>query len=191
MGGSFDPIHLGHLRAAENAREALSLEKVLFIPAGQPPHKPQGTVSSAVDRFSMVALGTAGHAVFVPDDLEIRRGGPSYTAETLDELAKGRPDAEIFLIVGADTLPEMKSWREPERIFALCTVAVASRPSDGGGGPAHGGEAPNGARVVAVPGPGLPLSATAVRQRVREGRSVRYLVPDPVADYIAKRRLYA
>jgi nicotinate-nucleotide adenylyltransferase len=90
----------------------------------------------------------------------------------------------VFLIVGSDTLPEMASWREPRRIFELCTVAVAGRP---GNGP---GEAPAGARVVAVPGPELPLSASDVRQRAREGRSVRYLVPDAVADYIEARRLY-
>jgi nicotinate-nucleotide adenylyltransferase len=186
MGGTFDPIHLGHLRAAENAREALALERVLFVPAGLPPHKPAGALSSATDRFAMVALAAATHPLFVPADLEIRRDGPSYTAETLTELARERPEDELYLIVGADTLPEMSTWREPERVFSLCTVAVAARP----GGNDGKGTAPAGARVVAVPGPGLGVSATTVRQRVREGQSVRYLVPDAVADYIAKRRLY-
>lgn len=184
LGGSFDPIHLGHLRAAENAREALGLEQVRFVPAGEPPHKPKGGLSGAEDRLAMVRLATASNPAFAVSDLEVRRDGPSYTVETLLAIAAEPEGHEVFLIVGSDTLPEMESWREPQRIFELCTVAVAARPG------ALAGKAPVGARVVTVPGPELPLSATAVRQRAHEGRSVRYLVPDAVADYIETRRLY-
>jgi len=186
MGGSFDPIHLGHLRAAENAREALSLHEVLFVPAASPPHKLAGSLSPARDRLAMVALATAGNPSFVPSDVELRRGGPSYTADTLAELKRERPEDELFLIVGSDTLGEMASWHEPARIFALATIAVASRPGMNGAL-----AAPPSARVVRVEGPGLFLSASEVRRLLREGRSVRYLVPDAVSDYIASRRLYS
>lgn len=186
LGGSFDPIHLGHLRAAENAREALGLETVLFVPAGLPPHKPARVLSPAADRLAMVVLATAGNPAFVASDAELRRPGPSYTVETLAELARDRPGDELFLIVGRDTLPEMATWREPQRLFSLCRVAVAGR-----GGVEGTALPPAGAQVVEVPGPELLLSATEVRQRVREGKSIRYLVADGVADYIAKRRLYA
>ena len=132
----------------------------------------------------MVRLATASNPAFAASDLEVQRKGPSYTVETLLAIAAEPEGHEVFLIVGSDTLPEMASWREPQRIFAMCTVAVVGRPG------ARLGPSPPGARVVAVPGPELPVSATDVRERAREGRSVRYLVPDAVADYIVTRRLY-
>lgn len=184
LGGSFDPIHFGHLRAAENAREELGLGEVVFVPAAEPPHKPKGDLSAAEDRLAMVRLAVAANPAFSVSDLEMLREGPSYTVDTLLAFERVRPDDELYLIVGSDTLPEMASWREPERIFSLCTVAVAERPG------AEAAAAPPGARTVRVPGPELPLSATAVRRRAREGRSVRYLVPDAVADYLEQRRLY-
>jgi nicotinate-nucleotide adenylyltransferase len=184
LGGSFDPIHFGHLRAAENAREALGLDEVLFIPAGQPPHKSSNPLSPARDRMAMVTLATAGNRTFLPCDAELERSGPSYTADTLNTLRAERPADDLFLVVGSDTLAEMSSWYRPDLLFALCTVAVAGRPG------ALVGKAPAAAKVVDLPGPGLEVSATDVRKRVREGRSVRYLVPDAVAEYIAKRGLY-
>jgi nicotinate-nucleotide adenylyltransferase len=185
LGGTFDPIHLGHLRAAENAREALALDEVVFVPSGSPPHR-TAPLSSGLDRFAMVALATALHPAFVASDVELARGGPSYTADTLEELRRGRPGDALFLIVGSDTFPEMQTWKDPERLFALCTVAVADRPGAAAAVPRAGAAA----RVERVSGPGLAISATEVRQRVRERRSVRYLVPDGVADYIVKRGLY-
>jgi len=184
MGGTFDPIHLGHLCAAENAREALSLDEVLFVPAAEPPHKPPASLAHAQDRLAMVALATAGNPSFVPSDLELRRAGPSYTVDTLVELRRARPGDELFLIVGSDTLGEMVSWRDPERIFALSTIAVQARPG------VPSASSPVAARVLFVEGPGLFLSASEVRKRVREGRSVRYLIPDAVAAYITAHGLY-
>jgi nicotinate-nucleotide adenylyltransferase len=184
LGGSFDPIHFGHLRAAENAREALALDEVLFIAAGDPPHKPEARLAPAADRLAMVALGTASNRAFSVSELEVARPGKSYTVDTLRSLRAERPGDELFLIVGGDTLPEMPSWREPQALFELCTVAVAGRPGSPAGPP------PAGARVVGVPGPELPISATVVREQARAGRSVRYLVPDAVAEYIETRRLY-
>ena len=187
LGGTFDPIHLGHLRAAENAREALALDQVLFVPSGNPPHR-RAPLSSGLDRFAMVALATALHPSFLPSDLELRREGPSYTADTLGALRREGPTDELFLIVGSDTFPEMETWKDPDRLFASCTVAVAERPA------APDVEVParrgTPARVERVAGPGLAVSATEVRRRVRDGLSVRYLVPEPVADYITKRGLY-
>lgn len=184
LGGSFDPIHFGHLRAAENAREALGLREVLFIPAGQPPHKSLNSLSPARDRLAMVTLATAGNRAFLPSDAELQRSGPSYMADTLRALRAERPRDDLFLVVGSDTLPEMSDWYQPEHLFALCTVAVAGRPG------VATGKAPAGAKVLELPGPGLEMSATDLRRRVREGKSVRYLVPDTVAEYIAKRGLY-
>jgi nicotinate-nucleotide adenylyltransferase len=188
LGGTFDPIHLGHLRAAENAREALALDQVVFVPAGSPPHRTQ-PLSSSLDRLAMVALATALHPAFVASAIELSREGPSYTADTLDELRRARPADSLYLIVGSDTFPEMQTWKDPERLFALCTVAVVERPgkNDAAPPPVRSGWS---SRVERVAGPGLPISATEVRRRVREGKSVRYLVPDTVADYIAKRGLY-
>ena len=186
MGGSFDPIHLGHLRAAENAREALSLDLVLFVPAAEPPHKPTMGLSPAPDRLAMVALAIADNPSFVSSDLELRRSGPSYTVDTLAELARERRGDEMFLIVGSDTLGEMATWHEPERIFALSTIAVADRP----GAEDIAAPLPT-ALVVRVSGPGLFLSASEVRRRVRQGLSLRYLIPEKVAAYIATHELYA
>jgi nicotinate-nucleotide adenylyltransferase len=184
LGGSFDPIHFGHLRAAESAREALGLGLVLFIPAAEPPHKAKGELSAPEERLAMVRLAIRSNPAFGASDLEVRREGPSYTVDTLLALKSERTGDELFLIVGSDTLPEMASWREPQRLFALCTVAVVGRPG------ARALPGPAGARTVAVAGPELPLSATAVRERARAGQSVRYLVPDLVADYIEERRIY-
>jgi nicotinate-nucleotide adenylyltransferase len=186
-GGTFDPIHLGHLRAAETAREAMGLDLVAFLPAAVPPHR--GTpLSAAADRLAMVRLAIAPDLSFEAWDAELRRPGPSYTVETVSTLLSERPSDSFVLVVGADTWPEITAWREPERLLSLVEVAVVDRLGYPGAEP----EAPfPGARGVRrAEGPSLPISATAIRERARQGRSVRYLVPDAVADYIAARRLY-
>jgi nicotinate-nucleotide adenylyltransferase len=184
FGGTFDPIHLGHLRAAENALECLELDRVAFIPAGTPPHRAE-PLSSPLDRYAMTALATAGHPRFAVSDVEIRRDGPSYTVDTVADLRREIPGADVFVIVGSDTFPEMATWKEHERLLALCTVAVVARPGEAG---STGDRGPG--RVARVEGPGLDISASAIRARVRERKGIRYLVPDAVADYIAKRALY-
>lgn len=225
MGGMFDPIHFGHLRAAENAREALGLDQVTFVPAAVPPHRAAPT-ASAIDRYAMVALATANHPRFVPWDGEIRRDGPSYTVDTAEALLGENPGAALTLIVGADNLALLPQWKEPARLLALCTVAVVGRPprrregdaEDDEDGRIHFGGAPrraatptnepsrihfggaddpaaaavglDPARFVHVEGSHLPIASSALRERVRAGRSVRYLVPDAVAGYIEKRGLY-
>ncbi len=184
LGGTFDPIHLGHLRAAENAREGFGLERVLFVPAARPPHRPEPR-TSGLDRYAMTCLATAGHPHFEVSDVELAREGPSYTVDTLATLGAAHPGQELVLIVGADTLADVSNWRAAERIFALCALGVVERPGAAALAPAAGG-----ARVRRACGPGLDVSATLVRARAARGLSLRYLVPDGVADYIAKRRLY-
>jgi nicotinate-nucleotide adenylyltransferase len=186
FGGTFDPVHLGHLRAAESAREGLGLDLVAFLPCAVPPHR--ATSSSAEDRLAMTRLATAPNRCFESWDAELRREGPSYTVDTVAALARERPRDCFVLVVGADTWPEMPAWREPERLFSLVEVAVAERP---GLPPTELAPPFASARGVRrIESPGLAISATAVRERVRRGQSVRYLVPDAVADYIAERGLY-
>ena len=186
-GGTFDPIHLGHLRAAENAREQLSLDLVAFVPAATPPHR-QAPLSRAADRLEMTRLATRPYPAFEAWDTELKREGPSYTVETVDELRRARPNDAFVLLVGADTWPEIPTWREPERLLGMVEVAVVERP--GYAKPSL--EPPFGSTRGArsVDGPGLPLSASAIREQARAGRSVRFLVPDAVADFIAERGLY-
>jgi len=185
LGGMFDPIHLGHLRAAFLVREALGLDEVLFVPARVPPHR-ERPAADTLDRYAMVALATAGHRAYVPSDLELRREGPSYTVETVAALVEGRPHTEVVLIIGSDNLPMIAEWREPERLLEMCTVAVVERP---GAPPAPAGRVPE-ARLHRVDGPALPIASRDLRERVRAGRGVSHLVPDGVADYIEKRGLY-
>lgn len=184
MGGTFDPIHLGHLRAAESAREELGLQEVVFVPAGVPPHR-QPPGASALDRFAMACLATAGHPDFRTSACELERPGPSYTVDTLAAFREAWPEVELVLLVGSDTLPELAGWREHDRLLTLCTLGVVARPAPDG---AVAPMAPSGeARVTTA---GLPISGTGIRERIAAGRSVRYLVPDGVAEYIAKRGLY-
>jgi nicotinate-nucleotide adenylyltransferase len=185
LGGMFDPIHIGHLRAAEIVREALDLDEVVFVPAGMPPHRGQ-PAAAGIDRYAMVALATSDESAFRPSDVELVREGPSYTVETVALLRQQRPEAEVVLIVGSDNLPMIAEWREPERLLELCTVAVVERP---GSAPVPAGKLP-AARLHRVEGTALPIASRDLRERIRAGRSVRHLVPHGVADYIQKRGLY-
>ena len=192
LGGTFDPIHHGHLAIAEEAREALGLERVLFMPAAFPPHKPGQPVTDPGHRLAMVRLAVAGNPAFEASDLEVRRGGASYTVDTLEALvADGlqRP----WLILSSEALALLPKWREPRRILELARLAVVPRGGFDPLGPAWVEAAFPGAveRVTFLPGPLLPISGSVVRRRARAGRSVRYLVPDAVAAYIAQHRLYA
>jgi nicotinate-nucleotide adenylyltransferase len=187
FGGTFDPVHLGHLRAAESAREALSLDLVAFLPAAMPPHR-GAPVTPAEDRLAMARLATAPHPSFETWDTELRRPGPSYTVDTVADLARERPSDELLLVVGADTWPEVPTWREPQRLLSLVEVAVVGRP---GTQSRPTSPVPEGRGVRFVEGPALPISSTQIRERVRRRLSIRYLVTDAVADYISSRGLYS
>jgi nicotinate-nucleotide adenylyltransferase len=196
MGGTFDPIHVGHLAVAEEARETLGLERILFIPAGQAPHKTANAVSSALDRLAMVALAIADNPAFELSRLEVDRSGPSYTADTVAELARTEVVAgrtpDLTLILSAETFADLPTWHEPTRLLATARAAVVPRegypaPDPGWLARAFPGQED---RVDFLEGPRLGLSSTALRERVASGRSIRYLVPDAVAGYIAEHRLY-
>jgi nicotinate-nucleotide adenylyltransferase len=188
FGGTFDPPHLGHLALAEWAREALALDRVLFVPAASPPHK-RGARTPVTARVAMTRAAVRGNRAFAVSTLEARRAGPSYTVDTLRALADRHPRAELWLIVGADMFTTMGTWREIGAIVRLARVAVAARPGAAGGAAstwARGGLGP----VAWLGNPGLEISSSGVRARARRGHSVRYLVPDAVARYIDAHALY-
>ena len=190
MGGSFDPIHLGHLAIAEEARDALGLETILFVPAGIAPHKPAGADASAEDRVAMVHLAIAGNPAFRLNRVDVDRPGLSYTADTIAALATTSPD--LTLIMSAETLSGFPSWREPRRLLAACRVAVVPRQDHPLPGAAWLGERFPGLedRFDLLEGPRLGISSTSIRARVAAGRSVRYLVPEAVERYIVDHHLY-
>ena len=183
LGGSFDPPHVGHLLAASDAYEALELERLVFIPAAVQPLKVGRTPALAEQRLAMTKMLAGDDPRFDVDSIEIDRGGLSYTVDTLTALRGRWPSAELFWLVGADIVPSFAQWREPERILALATVVVLQRAGD-----VAGSSFPAGMRCL--PTRRIDVSSTEIRQRVKEGRSVRGFVPDAVADFIAAERLY-
>lgn len=186
FGGTFDPPHVAHLAMAERAREQLRLDRVVFMPVGRPPHKRARALSPAEDRIAMTRLAVRGNRAFTVSTLETRRPGTSYTIETLRALAAHHARARLFLVIGEDSLDDFPTWHEPRAILDLATLAVAPRP-----GSRRARAARLGARVVWIEAPALPISSSAIRADVRAGRSVRYLVPAPVAAYFDRHRLYA
>lgn len=198
FGGTFDPVHVAHLALAQEAAESLGLERVLFVPAGSPPHKPGVPVTPGADRLAMVELAIAGNERFVASRIELDRAGPSYTVDTLEALASGRPSegvpsmADLTLILSADAFMGLPSWHEPRRVLELARLAVAPRDGYPEAGPAFmEAHFPDLAgRVVYLDGPRIRLSASALRERAAAGRSLRYLVPDAVAAYIGDHGLY-
>jgi len=196
MGGTFDPVHLGHLAVAEEAREVLGLECVLFIPAGVPPHKPGHEVVAAEHRVAMVEVAIADNPAFRLSRIEIERTGPSWTVDTLDRLAADEHAAgrepDLTLILSAETFRGLPGWHRPERLFAAARVAVVPRAGLEAPGDAWLAEQFPGVptRVARLDGPRLRISSTEIRDRLAAGRSIRYLVPDAVARYIGDHDLY-
>jgi nicotinate-nucleotide adenylyltransferase len=199
FGGTFDPPHVGHLALAERARESLRLDHVLFVPAGRPPHKGRARLSPVADRIAMTRLAVAGNRAFTVSALEARRDGPSFTVDTLRALRRRELGARIFLLMGADSLAEFPTWRDPDAILAFATLAVAPRPGAPPAAPripwripgeARGRRLSRSARIAWLGGPALEIASSAIRARLRAGRSVRYLIPDAVARYAARHRLY-
>jgi nicotinate-nucleotide adenylyltransferase len=195
MGGAFDPIHVGHLAVAEEAREVLGIETVLFVPTGSPPHRP-GAVATAEDRLAMTALAVADNPAFRLSRIEVDRPGPSYTLDTLAQLdaaerAAGR-EPDLVLILSAETFHDLPGWHEPRRILELARLAVAPRMGHATPDRVWLAEQFPGLedRVTYLAGPRLGVSSTAIRDRLAEGRSIRYLVPAPVIDHIGEHGLY-
>src|SRR5215212_5610614 len=185
MGGTFDPIHHGHLVAASEVAGLFELDEVVFVPTGQPWQKTEREVSPAEDRYLMTVIATASNPRFSVSRVDIDRGGPTYTIDTLTDLKVQRPDAELFFNTGADTLSQILSWRDSEQCFSLAHFIGVTRPGFTLGD-AH---LPEGV-VSLVEVPALSISSTDCRGRVARGMPVWYLVPDGVVQYIEKRGLY-
>jgi len=185
MGGTFDPIHHGHLVAASEVADRFSLDEVVFVPTGRPWQK-EGGVSSAEDRYLMTVIATASNPRFGVSRVDIDRDGPTYTVDTLREFRTAYgADAQLFFITGADALSKILSWKDADRIFELAHLVGVTRP----GFELSDDHLPDDAvSLIAVPA--MAISSTACRERVAAGHPVWYLVPDGVVQYIAKRRLY-
>jgi nicotinate-nucleotide adenylyltransferase len=208
FGGTFNPIHYGHLRSAEEVREAQEFDRVLFVPAATPPHKGRAELAAAEQRFAMVRRAVAGHPHFRASRIEIDRPGRSYSVDTLDALRRRHPAARLGFILGLDAFREIGTWKEPERLFGLCDVIVTSRPphrevdllaaipvvargefryNRAGNALTH----ESGHRVIFQRISDLAISATSIRQLRRSGHSIRYLVPASVERHIEREQLYA
>lgn len=192
LGGTFNPPHLGHLIAAQEAHRRLRLERVVFMVAGIPPHKRESEEDPGAEhRLAMCERAVAGDERFEASSLEIERAGPSYTVDTLEELHNQAPDSELFLIVGGDVAAGLRSWREPERVLSLARLAVAKRRGTARTAVDEAlAELEGGDRTRFFRMPRIAISSTMVRRRVQADQPIRYLVPDAVASYIAEHRLY-
>lgn len=207
LGGTFNPIHLAHLRIAEEAREEFSLDRVLVIPAAQPPHKLLPGEATFAARYEMVRLGVEGNPFFQASDLEAKRGGTSYSIETLRELGARHPDDTLYFIMGSDSFADIGTWHQYEAIFSCADIIVVGRPGS------ESFRLPEGLRVAMgddfcydpaarrfshrsghfvhyLEGTPLDISSSGIRELARHGRSLRYLVPEKVAGYIKEQHLY-
>lgn len=183
MGGTFDPVHIGHLVAANEVFHRLDLDEMVFVPTGQPWQKQDRDVTSAEDRYVMTVLGT-DRTPFTVSRVDIDREGPTYTVDTLRDLAAQYDPADLFFVAGADALAGLPTWREPEAILDLAHLVAVTRP-----GHEMGGTLP-AESVTVLQIPGIDVSSTMCRQRVAEGLPIDHLVPEPVVDYIDKKSLY-
>lgn len=184
FGGSFDPVHCGHLLVAQAALEELSLSRLFFIPAAQSPFKPQSAPAPAVERVRMLRLALAGRVTCEIDEQEIQRGGTSFTIDTVRDYARRFPGAELFYLIGADHVPTLPAWREAEALAGLVEFVVIPRPGQAAA------KFPAPFRGRELKGFPLGLSSSTIRQRVRAGLPVRGLVPDVVAEAICNSKLY-
>ncbi|MFO7941068.1 MAG: nicotinate-nucleotide adenylyltransferase [Bacillota bacterium] len=194
MGGTFDPIHYGHLVAAESAYESFSLSEVIFVPAGDPPHKTGDDVTPARHRLEMARLATEDNPHFRVSPIEVERAGLSYTIDTMRDFRdRYGSDVDLYFITGIDAILQIPEWNNTEGLFEICRFIAATRPG-------YSISELNRfkqqlhpeyrERIIALEVPALAISSTDLRRRVAEGRSIRYLVPDPVAEYIREQRLY-
>jgi nicotinate-nucleotide adenylyltransferase len=186
MGGTFDPIHHGHLVAASEVQSKFELDEVIFVPTGQPWQKTHQTVSPAEDRYLMTVIATASNPRFSVSRVDIDRGGVTYTIDTLSDLRALHADAELFFITGADALEQILTWREVDELFGMAHFVGVTRP----GYDLNDHHLPSGS-ISLIEVPAMAISSTACRARVAAGEPVWYLVPDGVVQYISKNNLYA
>lgn len=195
FGGSFDPIHLGHLILAEHCREQARLDEVLFVPSNMAPHKVNGAFGTDRQRVETIDLALSGHPQFRRSSIEIDRGGVSFTVNTLQQLQAERPDDDLFLMIGADSLDQFHTWREPKTILSLASPLVVNRP---GAAPIDfqkfkpfaSAEQLAEFETLAIESPLIDISSTEIRRRVGEEKSIRYLVPRSIEKYIETQKMY-
>lgn len=214
FGGSFNPIHNGHLAVARQAREILALNQILFIPTGNPPHKQDAALAPAQHRYEMVRLAIAGDSTFAVSDIEIARRGKSYSIDTVRALQRQQgPGTALFFVIGLDAFLDLPAWREPDALLAACSFVVISRPGhtyralgslpllpkidtdrlaalDSGLIDRLDLPLPSGGELICLPLPPSPISASEIRQRIQRGASLANLLPPPVESYILRHRLY-
>ena len=193
MGGTFNPIHIGHLLLAENAYSAFGLDQVLFIPSGCSYMKEQSGILDPDTRLRMTSLAVADNPHFQVSDIEIRRPGYTYTCETLEQLERENPGTEFFFLAGADSLFAMETWKNPEIIFQKATVLAAVRDDCGNSRLSEQAERLREkyhGRICLIPSGNVEISSSDIRSRIQEGRSIRYLVPERVREYIEENGLY-
>ena len=193
MGGTFNPVHNGHLILAEQAREYCNLDEILFMPSGNSYMKGQGEIPDGDTRISMTALAIEENPHFALSTMEVERKGPTYTCETLAELKKLHPEIEYYFIVGADNLFSIETWWKPEEILAGCTLIVAARGDKEESAIINKAaelKEKYKARILILPERRFDVSSTEIREKIKRGESVRYLLPDKVIAYIEKNRLY-
>ncbi|MCK5573808.1 MAG: nicotinate-nucleotide adenylyltransferase [Bacteroidetes bacterium] len=186
FGGTFDPPHIGHLIVAESARETLDLDHVRFVPAWIPPHKQRPDITSAHHRLRMLELAVSGNPNLTIDDREIQRQGVSYTVDTLESMLQHSPSDELYLLLGGDNLIEFNQWKDPERIAKLVILVVMTRP----GFSVDQEELIKMEGVMVCEVPDIEIASREIRERIRDGKSVRYMLTDPVREYIDEHQLY-
>lgn len=193
LGGTFDPIHVGHLMMAEAVRSEYGLEKVIFIPAAVPPHKLNRHIAPAEDRYQMVLLATKSNPYFEVSDIELKRPGPSYSIDTVHAfLEEYGEDTDFFFIIGADVIPDMGTWNRIEKLLEICEFVAAQRPGckpDSEELRARFGELV-AKHIHTLETPEFEVSSTDIRERLRKGHSIRYIVPPEVEEYIYQKGLY-
>ncbi|WP_203748871.1 nicotinate-nucleotide adenylyltransferase [Cellulomonas chitinilytica] len=185
MGGTFDPVHHGHLVAASEVAARFELDEVVFVPTGHPTFKQEQEVTVAEHRYLMTVIATASNPRFTVSRVDVDREGLTFTVDTLRDLKAQRPDAELFFITGADAIEQILTWKDAEELFTMAQFVAVTRP-----GHALSVDGLPGDRVHVLEIPALAISSTDVRERARAGQPVWYLVPDGVVQYIAKHRLY-
>ncbi len=191
LGGTFDPIHIGHLAIAEDVRFALKADEVIFVPAAQQPFKTNTQSANAEHRLVMTQLATVDNTCFVVSDIEIQRGGVSYTVETVAQLHSQCKEAELYFVVGADAAMDLQRWFDVERLLQLCQIVVVERPGYHFDDTALYATVPNAkGRIVRVEGPALAISATELRERLCQGKPARYHLSLAVMEYIQLHGLY-
>ena len=183
LGGTFNPIHIGHLTVAQMAAEKMGLDKVIFIPSNLPPHKSGKNVASARNRYQMIKLAIKGNSSFSVSDFEIKKPGKSYSIDTVEHLRQCYPrGTKFYFLIGSDLLPTLHKWKQTRKILKIASFVSVNRPG-------FKSKAPR-IKVKSINIPGLQTSSSFVRQRITSGKTVRYLVPDSVLDYIQRKKLY-